>query len=251
MFISNFHRIFWIGRDPQASLSPALKWMGHTGVKPMVLVLLAPGLTKAAEVRGVTVNSSDERTLYESTAARPLWLRNWVILRLNFQENKGWGMLGWGWSAWVWVCSVLHQPLCCPEDQWCQQGTCLEPSHPGGSVRKEKLFRGSTVPSDCVCVSIHTAAGQAATWEWEKATSGWRAFEMALSLGVNHNSVIGTIPKVVFVLQPLQITCLHLSTHTPLPITLGSADWFKRWAGQKLLPFLLPQSAETKRLLVN
>lgn len=35
------HRIFWVGRNPQASSSPSLQRMAHTGVKPVTLALLA------------------------------------------------------------------------------------------------------------------------------------------------------------------------------------------------------------------
>lgn len=85
------------------------------------------------------------------------------------------GMQGFG-CAWFCTspCAVLALGEASREPGWS--------SHTLGVVlRKEELFRESTVPSDCVCVSNHTAAGQAATWEREKATSGERAFETALS----------------------------------------------------------------------
>lgn len=126
------------------------------------------------------------------------------------------------WNAWVWVCWSCTSPCAVLRVSGASREPA-QPSHPGAGVRKER-FRGSTVPSDCVCVSIHSAAGQAATWNGKKQLLN----RGLLNQGVNHSFVIGTVPKVVFVLQPLQITCLHLSTHTPLPITLGSADWFKR-----------------------
>lgn len=35
------HRIFWLGRVPQESSSPTLKWMAHTGIESTTLALLA------------------------------------------------------------------------------------------------------------------------------------------------------------------------------------------------------------------
>lgn len=37
------HRIFWAGREPQGSASPALKWRTYAGAKPTTLASLAPG----------------------------------------------------------------------------------------------------------------------------------------------------------------------------------------------------------------
>lgn len=119
-------------------------------------------------------------------------------------------------------------------------------------LRKEKLFRGTTVPPDCVCVSNHAATGQAATWEWEKATSGSRASETVLSLGVNHSCVIGKKFPKLFLFSSLYKLSVYTWARTPrYPISLGSANWFKEMSWPKVTPFLLPESAKTKSLLVN
>lgn len=36
------HKIFWVGKDPEGSPSPTLKWMVHKDIKPVTLALLAP-----------------------------------------------------------------------------------------------------------------------------------------------------------------------------------------------------------------
>lgn len=106
-------------------------------------------------------------------------------------------------------------------------------------LRKEK-FRESTVPSHCVCVSNQAAAGQAATWEWENATSGLRAFETALSLAVNDSFVIGKQFPRLFLFCSLYKLLVYTWAHTPhYLITLGSADWFKEMSWPKVTPFFI------------
>lgn len=101
MFISKFHRIVWVAKDPQASSSPALK------SNPCPWCCQHQALTRVAEVRDGAVNSSDKRALFSinySYRARTKKGKN----SEDFQ-----GVLDCGWNVWVWVCLVLHQPLCC------------------------------------------------------------------------------------------------------------------------------------------
>lgn len=41
---SQIHSLLWVGRDPQRSWSPALKWMAHSRIKPTTLALLTYSL---------------------------------------------------------------------------------------------------------------------------------------------------------------------------------------------------------------
>lgn len=49
---SQNQKIVWVGKDPEGSLSPALKWMASTGIKLMTLALLAPCFNQLISSQG-------------------------------------------------------------------------------------------------------------------------------------------------------------------------------------------------------
>lgn len=115
-----------------------------------------------------------------------------------------------------------------------------EPSHPGVVLRKEKLFKGFTAPSGCVCVSNHAAAGQAAAWEWEKATSASRAFETALSLGVDHSFVNGKqVPKLFFSAAFTNYLSAPEHAHPTTSLPWDQQTRFKEMSWPKAAPFFI------------
>lgn len=74
------------------------------------------------------------------------------------------------YNAWVWEQWFLHHPLHCtdvgvsdasgePDWRTCTLGC--------GAGKGKKLFSGTTVSSDCICVSNHAVVVQATAREWE------------------------------------------------------------------------------------
>lgn len=173
-------------------------------------------------MRGVTVNSREKRALFG--------------IKVQLQGHYNWEME----EFWGWISKKINGEISWTVVVMCgfgSSGSCTgigdASSEPDwrthtlgcGAGKGKKLFSGTTVLSDCVCVSNHAAAVQATTREWESFGNLWikgffNSFLAGCELQLYNWKIVSKVVSVLQWFKPLQIilpTYEHAHPTTSLP----------------------------------
>lgn len=74
---SKNHSRYWIGRDPERSSSPTLKWMAHSGTEPTTWALLAP-CSNAELISGSSTSRKPSPWWNEAIWFAVMWERDFL-----------------------------------------------------------------------------------------------------------------------------------------------------------------------------